>query len=173
MELWNQGTALAWLDLGRYVSTLELYSFYLESVSRASKSCTQIDCVWKEPRVVESIPYAEIADIPFEKPKSQISGCKRGAHLYSDIVPLADLQLVGRTEEVMSTEDNELPSTSSLFSTAVINKTSSLSPLPTTSCNETPSNVSLLPTVDAPSSSSSSGFMQLLRLDTLHCFPLI
>ena len=104
--------------LGEVCSHIGALLFYLESASRVSKSCTQIGCVRKEPRVVESIPYAEIAVIPFEKPKSQIEGCKRGAHLYSDTIPLADLQLVEGTEmvleEVMLTEDiasNELPST--------------------------------------------------------------
>ena len=133
--------------LGEVCSHIGALLFYLESASHVSKSCTQIDCVWKEPRIVESIPYAEIADIPFEKPKSQIAGCKRGAHLYSDTVPLADLQLVERTEEVMSNEDNELLLASSPLSTAAINETSStISPLPTTAHNET-SNASLLPTI--------------------------
>lgn len=163
--------------LGEVCSHIGALLFYLESASRVSKSCTQIGCVWKEPRVVESIPYAEIADIPFEKPKSQIAGCKRGAHLYSDTIPLADLQLVEETEEVleevMLTEDiasnhsNELPSPSSPLPTASLNEIlSTTSLLPTASHNETSSNVYLLSTVDAPSTSSSSSgsFMQLLRV---------
>ena len=137
MELCSLVTALAWPDLGGVLLHWNA-TFYLESASCISKSCTQIGCVWKEPRVVESIPYAEIAVIPFEKPKSQIAGCKRGAYLYNDTIPLADLQLVEGTEEVLEevtlTEDiasNELPSPSS--------------PLPTASLNEISSTTSLLP----------------------------
>ena len=70
-----------------------------------SKSCTQVGCVWKEPRIVETIPYTEIADLPFEKPKSRH---KRVAHLYSNTIPHTDLQLCEGTgevlEEVISTE---------------------------------------------------------------------
>ena len=54
---------------------------FLQSLFHVSKSGAQIGCVLKEPRVVESIPYAEIAVIPFKKPKSQIARCKRGVHL--------------------------------------------------------------------------------------------
>ena len=66
--------------------------FYLESAFRVAKTCTQTDCKWKEPRLVETIPYARIMDIPFTKPKSLIScNRKRGAHLYSDEVPVIHL----------------------------------------------------------------------------------
>ena len=37
--------------------------FYLESAVRVRKTCTQLDCAWKSPRFVETIPYARIADI--------------------------------------------------------------------------------------------------------------
>ena len=94
--------------LGDVCSDIGALLFYLQSAFRVSKSGAQIGCVLKEPRVVESIPYAEIAVIPFKKPKSQIAGCKRDVHLYSDAIPLADLQLVEGIEEVlevMLTED--------------------------------------------------------------------
>ena len=66
--------------------------FYLESAFRVAKTCTQTDCKWKKPRLVETIPYARIMDIPFTKPKSLIScNRKRGAHLYSDEFPVVDL----------------------------------------------------------------------------------
>ena len=132
--------------------------------------------MWKEPRVLDSIPYAEIADIPFEKPKSQIAGCKRGAHLYSDVVPLTDLKLIERTEklvkevtctlteDVASNELAELPSTSfPLLTLSTYETSSTTSLLSTASCNETLSSASLLLSKDGPSISSlSSSFMQLL-----------
>ena len=64
---------------------------YLESASWVSTTCTQIGCVWKEPHLVETIPYAQIMDISFTKPKGSI-GCyrKRGAHLYNDSLPLSE-----------------------------------------------------------------------------------
>ena len=66
--------------------------FYLESAVRVRKTCTQLDCAWKSPRFVETIPYARIADIPFTKPKTRISCNKRrGAHLYSDDIPDSEL----------------------------------------------------------------------------------
>ena len=167
--------------LGEVCSHIGALLFYLESASHVNKSCTQISCVWKEPRIVEAIPYAEIADIPFEKPKSQIARCKRAAHLYSDTVPLADLQLCEGTEEVLeeveSTEgplniDNMLLITDvSEFSSGLSSSLLLTVDLP--SSNES-SSTSLLPTVDVPSgkelslaSSSSlpkSGFTQLLHV---------
>ena len=172
----QSGHCTCMAGLGEVCSHIGALLFYLESASRVSKSCTQIGCVWKEPRVLDSIPYAEIADIPFEKPKSQIAGCKRGAHLYSDVVPLTDLQLIEGTEklveevtctlteDVASDELAELPSTSFPLLTLSTNETSSTtSLLSTASCNETSSSASLLPSEDGPSiSSSSSSFMQLL-----------
>ena len=64
----QSGHCTCMAGLGEVCSHIGALLFYLESASRVSKSCTQIGCVWKEPRVVESIPYAEIAIIPFEKP---------------------------------------------------------------------------------------------------------
>ena len=104
----QSGHCTCMAGLGEVCSHIEALLFNLESASRVNKSCTQIGCVWKEPRIVETIPYAEIADLLFEKPKSQINGRKRVAHLYSNTIPLADLQLCKGTgevlEEVISTE---------------------------------------------------------------------
>ena len=61
--------------------------FYLESAARVGKTCTQMDCAWKGPTFVETIPYARISDIPFSKPKPRISCNKKRGHLYSDSVP--------------------------------------------------------------------------------------
>jgi len=80
--------------LGEVCSHVAAILFYLESASRVSATCTQISCAWKEPRLVETIPYARIMDIPFTKPKGVISAScnrKRGAHLYSDSLPISDL----------------------------------------------------------------------------------
>lgn len=78
--------------LGEVCSHVGAILFYLESAFRVTKICTQTDCRWKEPRLVETIPYARIMDIPFIKPKGLIScNRKRGAHLYSDEVPIVDL----------------------------------------------------------------------------------
>ena len=48
-------------------------------------------CVWKEPRLVETIPYTQMMDISFTKPQDSI-GCnrKRGAYLYNDSLPLSE-----------------------------------------------------------------------------------
>ena len=86
--------------LGEVCSHIEALFFYLESASHVNKNCIQIGCVSKEPRIVETIPYAEIADLPFEKPKSQIDGRKRVAHLYSNTVPLADYNCVREQERL-------------------------------------------------------------------------
>ena len=81
----------AWQVLEKSVPCCS-YLFYLESVCRVNTTCTQTAGMWKEPRLVETIPYARIMGIPFTKPKGSIStNRKRGAHLYSDSVPLADL----------------------------------------------------------------------------------
>ena len=78
--------------LGEVCSHVGAILFYLESAFRVTQTCTQTDCRWKEPRLVEAIPYARIIDIPFTKPKSLIScNRKRGAHLYSDEVSVVDL----------------------------------------------------------------------------------
>ena len=80
--------------LGEVCSHVAAILFYLESVSCVSTTCTQIGCAWKEPRLVETIPYARIMDIPFAKLKGSISAnCnrKRGAHLYDDSLPLLNL----------------------------------------------------------------------------------
>ena len=124
--------------LGEVYSRIGALLFYLESASCVSKSCTQIGCGWKEPSgILDAIPYAEIADISFEKPKSQIAGCKRGAHLYSDAVPLNDLQqpiegtemfveevACSFSEDLASNELVELPSTSFPLVTVSIDETS-------------------------------------------------
>ena len=79
-------------SLGEVCSHVAAILFYLESASRVTTTCTQTDCAWKQPRLVETIPYARIMDIPFTKPKGTLrSNRKRGAHLYSDTVPLSDL----------------------------------------------------------------------------------
>jgi len=79
-------------SLGEVCSHVAAILFYLESVFRVTTACTQTGCVWKQPRLVEAIPYAPIMDIPFTKPKGSLSSNrKRGAHLYSDTVPLLDL----------------------------------------------------------------------------------
>ena len=75
--------------------------FYLESASCVSTTCTQIGCAWKEPCLVETIPYVRIMDIPFTKPKGSISvSCnrKRGAHLYDDSLPLSNLPQFSETQ---------------------------------------------------------------------------
>ena len=78
--------------LGEVCSHVAAILFYLESASHVTTTCTQTDCTWKQPRLVETIPYARIMDIPFTKPKGTLSSNrKRGAHLYSDTVPLSDL----------------------------------------------------------------------------------
>jgi len=80
----------AWQVFVKSVPMLQL--FYLESACHVNTTCTQTACMWKEPHLVKAIPYARIMDIPFTKPKESIStNRKRGAHLYSDSVPLADL----------------------------------------------------------------------------------
>jgi len=69
-----------------------LQLFYLESACCVNTTCTQTACMWNEPHLVEALPYTRIMDIPFTKPKESIStNRKRGAHLYSDSVPLTDL----------------------------------------------------------------------------------
>jgi len=79
-----------WQVLVKSVPMLQPF-FYLESASRVT-TCTQTDCMWKELCLVETIPCAQIMDISFTKPKGSINtNRKRGAHLYSDFVPLADL----------------------------------------------------------------------------------
>ena len=69
--------------LGEVYSHVAVILFYLELASRVSTTCTQIGCAWKEPRLVETIPYAQIMDIPFTKPKGSINAScnrKRGSH---------------------------------------------------------------------------------------------
>jgi len=78
--------------LGEVCSHVAAILFYLESASRVTTTCTQTGCAWKQRHLVETIPYARIMDIPFTKPKGSLSSNrKRGAHLYSDTVPLSDL----------------------------------------------------------------------------------
>ena len=75
--------------LGEVCSHVGAILFYLESVFCVTKTCTQTDCRWKEPRLVEAMPYARIMDIPFTKPKSLIScNRKRGAHSIVVKIPL-------------------------------------------------------------------------------------
>ena len=53
----------------------------------------------EEPRVIDSILYSPIANLPFTKPKSRIEcNRKRGAHLYNDTVLLSDLPQLEQTE---------------------------------------------------------------------------
>ena len=78
--------------LGEVCSHVGALLFYLESGFCVKKTCTQTDCRWKEPRLVETIPYAQIMDITFTKPKSLLScNRKRGAHLYDDEVQVFNL----------------------------------------------------------------------------------
>jgi len=88
----DSGHCTCMAGLGEVCSHVAAILFYLESASRATKSCTQTDCRWKEPRLVETIPYSRIMDIPFTKPKGLVTtNRKRGAHLYSNSVPLSGL----------------------------------------------------------------------------------
>ena len=81
--------------LGEVCSHVAAILFYLELASRVSTTCTKIGCVWKEPHLVETIPYTRIMDIPFTKPKGSIScNRKRGAHLYNDSLPLSNCRNV-------------------------------------------------------------------------------
>ena len=43
--------------LGEVCSHVEAILFYVELASWVSTTCTQIGCVWKELRLVETIPY--------------------------------------------------------------------------------------------------------------------
>ena len=88
----NSAHCTCMAGLGEVCSHVSAILFYLESAYRVTKTCTQIDCRWKEPRLIETIPYARIMDITFTKPKSSIScNRKRGAHFYNDAVPFAGL----------------------------------------------------------------------------------
>ena len=95
--LWVDGTVEAghctyMAGLGEVCSHVAAILFYLESASRVTAICTQTDCAWNQPCLVENIPYAPIMDIPFTKPKGSLSSNrKRGACLYSDTVLLSDL----------------------------------------------------------------------------------
>ena len=78
--------------LGEVCSHVAAILFFLESESRAPRSCTQELCKWNESCVIESIPYAKVCDLPFTLSKPQINcSRKKGAHLYHDTVAIADL----------------------------------------------------------------------------------
>jgi len=71
--------------------------FYLESAFQSKFTCTQIGCIWKEPTMIDAIPYLPIAQLPFSKPKLRIScNRKREAHHLNSITPLTDLLQVAK-----------------------------------------------------------------------------
>ena len=96
--------------LGEVCSDVAAVLFYLESASRSKLTCTQVGCTWKEPTMIDAIPYLPIAQLPLSKPKPRIScNRKRGAHHLSSITPLTDLLQVAEELPV-----SEQPSTSKL-----------------------------------------------------------
>ena len=77
------------VGLGEVCSHVGAILFYIEATYRI-KSCTELQCAWKMPATVDSIPYAKIADIDFVKPKSVIKPMKRGVHLNNDCDMMTD-----------------------------------------------------------------------------------
>ena len=84
--------------LGEVCSQVGAILFYIEATHR-TKSCTELQCAWKMPATIDSIPYARIADIDFVKPKSVIKPMKRGAHLNNDSDMMTDTADIRRTEK--------------------------------------------------------------------------
>ena len=106
----NSGHCTCMAGLGEVCSDVAAVLFYLESASRSKLTCTQVGCTWKEPTMIDAIPYLPIAQLPLSKPKPRIScNRKRGAHHLSSITPLTDLLQVAEELPV-----SEQPSTSKL-----------------------------------------------------------